>query len=85
MSDLDEFIKIREEFSNLLEPASIEVEQACWEFYINSNDKTQKVFEKAEDSLYQLYNDKLTYEKFKAIKAENLPKHEAKQLKDIIK
>ncbi len=85
MSELDKFIKIREDFSGKLEPVQLKTEKACWDFYINSNPETQTEYEKAEDELYSLLRDEKTFEKLKTVDKNALPKHEAKQLKDLIK
>ena len=85
MSELDKFIKIREDFSGKLEPVQVKAEKACWDFYISSNPETQAKYEKSVDELYSLLRDEKTFEKLKAIDENALPKHEAKQLKDLIK
>lgn len=85
MSETEKFINIREDFSKKLEPASINAEKTCWDFYINSTPENQALFEKAENDMYNLYRDKETFEKLNNIKKEKLPEHEAKQLKDLIK
>ena len=85
MGELEKFTDIREEFSKKLEPAQIKTEKACWDFYINSNPETQTEYEKAEDELYSLLRDEKTFEKLKTVDKNALPKHEAKQLKDLIK
>ena len=85
MSEVDKFIDIREELSKKLEPASVDTEKKCWEFFINSNPETQQAYEKAEDELYSLYRDENTYNKLKEIDKNNLPPHEAKQYKDLMR
>lgn len=85
MNEIDKFIEIREVFSKKLEPAAIKTEKTCWDFFINSTPKNQELYEKAEDEMYNLYRDKETFDKLREIKKEQLPKHEAKQLKDLLK
>ena len=85
MKESDKFIEIREEFSKKLEPAVINSEKSCWDFFINSTPENQEKYEQAENDMYSLYRDKETFNKLKTIDKEKLPKHEAKQLKDLIK
>jgi len=85
MNELNKFIKIREEFSKKLEPAVTQAEKSCWDFFISSTPETQKAYEKSEDEMYNLYRDENIYAKLKNINKTELPKHEAKQLKDLIK
>ena len=85
MNETKKFIDIREDFSKKLEPAALKTEKTCWEFFINSNPETQAEYEKAEDELYSLYRDEETFNKLKTIDKNKLPKHEAKQLKDLLK
>ena len=85
MSEVNKFIDIREELSKKLGPASVGTEKKCWEFFINSNPETQEAYEKAEDELYSFYRDEETYNKLKEIDKNNLPPHEAKQLKDLMR
>ncbi len=85
MNELNNFIKIREDFSKELEPAAINSEKKCWEFFINSNTETQQAYEQAEDKFYSLYKDEKIYNKLKEIDKNKLPAHEAKQLKDLLK
>ena len=67
MNELNNFIKIREDFSKELEPAAINSEKKCWEFFINSNTETQQAYEQAEDKFYSLYKDEKIYNKLKEI------------------
>ena len=85
MEELNRFIELREDFSKKLEPATIDTERTCWDFYINSTPETQKLFEEAEDKMYSLYRDANFFEKLKNIDKNKLPYHEAKQLKDLLK
>ena len=85
MNDFDKFVEIREEFSKKLEPAVINSEKCCWDFFINSTPENQEKYEQAENEMYSLYRDEDTFNKLKTINKENLPRHEAKQLKDLIK
>ena len=85
MDETKKFINIREDFSKKLEPAAVKTEKTCWDFYINSNEKTQANFEQAEDSMYALYRDEEVFNNLKNIDKDKLPPHEAKQLKDLLK
>lgn len=85
MDETKKFIDIREDFSKKLEPAAIDAERKCWDFYINSNSETQQLYEKAENDMYTLYQDEEVFNKLKNIDKNNLPAHEAKQLKDLLK
>ena len=85
MNETKKFIDIREDFSKNLEPLAIKTEKTCWDFFINSNPETQAEYEKTEDELYSLYRDEETFNKLKTIDKNKLPKHEAKQLKDLLK
>ncbi len=85
MDETKKFIEIREHFSQKLEPAVINSEKKCWDFFINSNEETQKAYEKAENDMYELYKDKTVYDSLKKIDKKALPPHEAKQLKDLLR
>lgn len=79
------FIDLREDFSKKLEPATIEAESADWDFYTNSTDENMEKSQIASDNLSAIFQDEETYKKFLEIDSSKLPKHEAKQLKDILK
>ena len=85
MEETKKFIEIRENFSKKLEPAVINSEKKCWDFFINSNEETQKAYEKAENDMYELYKDETVYDSLKKIDKNALPAHEAKQLKDLLR
>ena len=85
MKEIEKFINIREEFSDSLESAAINTERTCWDFYTNSTEENAKAYEKAQDEYSKLFQDKNMYEKFMEIDSSKLPKHEAKQLKDLIR
>jgi len=85
MEETKKFIEIRENFSKKLKPAVINSEKKCWDFFINSNEETQKAYEKAENDMYELYKDETVYDSLKKIDKKALPAHEAKQLKDLLK
>lgn len=85
MNNLNKFIEIREEFSKKLEYAKIFAEKTCWDFYTNSNEETMKEYQKAQEEYSKLFQDRETYEKFLSIDKTTLPKHEQKQLKDLLK
>lgn len=85
MSETEKYIKIREDFSPLMEKAFYKEEITAWNFYINSNEQNLKAYEIAQEESSKLFSDKKTYEKFLAIDGSKLPKHEQKQLKDLLK
>ncbi len=85
MNHTEKFIKLREEFSKKLEPASINTEKCCWEFFINSIPENREKYEAAENSMHALYRDKLFYSELKKIDKISLSSHEAKQLKDLLR
>ncbi|MBR1619904.1 hypothetical protein IJ674_08430 [bacterium] len=85
MNETDKFIKLREDFSPALDSALRNEERTAWDFYINSNPKNMKAYETAQEEFSQLFSNKETYEKFLSIDSSKLPKHEQKQLKDLLK
>ena len=85
MSETEKFIKIREEFSPSLQNVQYNEGKTAWEFFINSNDQNLKAYEKAQEEFTELFSDKETYEKFLSVDASKLPKHEQKQLKDLLR
>ena len=85
MNETNRFIDIREEFSKDAEPASINSSKASWNFFINSTPENQQLMEEADDNYYAVYKNELTYKKLLEIDKTKLPKHEAKQLKDLLR
>ncbi len=79
------FINLREEFSRKLEPANYEANISSWNFYTNSTEENMQKMQEADDTVSNLYKDKIFYEKFLSIDKSKLCKHEAKQLKDILR
>lgn len=79
------FKELRDEFCKKLEKVSIDLEKKCWDFYINSTPENMQKYENAQDEYSKLFRDKKTYEKFQKIDKTSLSKHEAKQLKNLLK
>ena len=79
------FKELRDEFCKKLEKVSIDLEKKCWDFYINSTPENMQKYENAQDEYSKLFRDKKTYEKFQNIDKTSLSKHEAKQLKNLLK
>ena len=85
MNNAEKFIQLRDEFGKQLEPLESNLERASWDFYINSNSETQECLEQAESEASNLYKNENLYKKFQTIDSSQLSKHEAEQLKDILK
>ena len=85
MNETEKFIKLREDFSPALDSALRNEERTAWDFYINSNPENMKAYETAQEEFSQLFSNKETYEKFLSIDSSKLPKHEKKQLRDLLK
>lgn len=85
MKELEKFINLREEFSPALDKVLRQSEKSAWNFYINSNSNTLAAYEKAQEEFNNLFSSRETYQKFSSIDKNKLPKHEQKQLKDILK
>ena len=79
------FKELRDEFCKKLEKDNIDLEKKCWDFYINSTPENMQKYENAQDEYSKLFRDKKTYEKFQKIDKNTLSKHEAKQLKNLLK
>ncbi len=79
------FKELRDEFCKKLENVSVDLEKKCWDFYINSTPENMQKYEDVQDNYSKLFRDKKTYEKFKKIDKNSLSKHEAKQLKNLLK
>ena len=79
------FQKLRDEFCNRLEKVSINLEKKCWDFYTSSTPENMQKYEAAQDEYSKLFQDRKMYEKFQKIDKTALSKHEAKQLKDLLK
>ena len=79
------FKELRDEFCKKLENVSVDLEKKCWDFYINSTPENMQKYEDAQDNYSKLFRDKKTYEKFQKIDKNSLSKHEAKQLKNLLK
>ncbi len=85
MNETKKYTELRDELSNKLGPIALKAKRLDWDFYINSTHDNMEKMQKAWDEYQKIFADEITYNKFKEIKTENLPKHEAKQLKDLLK
>ena len=85
MNETKKFIDLREKFSEKLEPAAQKTEETCWNFYTDSNEKNMKLYQEAQETYSKLFQDRQTFNNFLSINKELLPKHEQKQLKDLLK
>lgn len=78
-----EYIKLRDEFCDELEPKSLKASIDCWNFYINSTPENMKEYQDSQDEVYALYRDEELYNKFKSMQVED--KHLSKQLHDLVR
>ncbi len=85
MSQTKLFLKLSENLSERLMPASVNLEKACWEFYTNSNPQTLSNYEKSQEEYAKIFKNKKLYEQFLTLDKKNLNTHDAKQLKDILR
>ena len=85
MNETEKFIKIREDFSPALEKVQHDEGETAWNFFINSNEQNLKTYENAQEEFSKLFSDRGIYEKFLSVDASKLPKHEQKQLKDLLR
>lgn len=85
MNETEKFIKLRDDFSPALDKVLRNEERSAWYFYINSNPETMKAYEAAQEEFSKLFSNKETYESFSSIELSKLPKHEQKQLKNLLK
>lgn len=85
MEEREKFINIREELSAKIEPVILKAKKLDWDFYIDSTPEKMQSMQFAWDKYQEIFADEASYEKFKSINSELLPKHEAKQLKDLLK
>ncbi|MBP3820387.1 M2 family metallopeptidase [bacterium] len=84
-SETKKFEKLRNELASKCEPAILELKKADWDFYTNSTDENMRKSQEANEKYTEIFRDEETYKKFKEIDKTKLPKHEAIQLKDILK
>ena len=82
---LKKYIELRDRFSKELEGVSVNVERTCWDFYTNSTDENLEKYEIAQDEYSDVFQNREIFNEFLKIDSEQLPKHEAKQLKDLLK
>ena len=82
---MKKFIELRENFSKNLEKVTIELNKACWNFYINSNAENMQKYENMQDEYSNIFKDKNMYKQFLNIDKNELNKHEKKQLKNLLK
>ena len=85
MGEAEKFADLKAELANVLEPATINAEKCSWDFYINSTQDNMQKYEESQDEYSKIFQDKKMYEKFLRIDSSKLSKHDAKQLKDILK
>lgn len=85
MNETEKFIKIREEFSPALQKVQYNEGKTAWEFFINSNEQNLKAYENAQEEFSKLFSSRETYDKFLSVDSSKLPKHEQKQLKDLLR
>lgn len=85
MDEREKFVNLREELSEKLEPVKLEAARLDWDFYINSTQENMEKMQVAWDKYQSVFADKEAFDKFKEINSELLLKHDAKQLKDILK
>ena len=81
----NEFIKIRDEFNEVLKPKAIKAEIDGWNFYTNSTDENREKLEKSQEEVFKLFRNEDIHNKLKDIEKSGLGnKHLAKQLKKLI-
>lgn len=86
MTNLENYINLRDKFGDKLEKLVYNLEIASWDFYTNSTNENMQKYADAQECLSNLYKNNDFYEKFKQIKEigfEN--KHLNKQIKDIVR
>lgn len=81
----NKFINLRDEFCLELEKITVDLEKKCWNFYTNSTPENMQEYEKAQDCYSNLFKDEKMYDKFLSINQNELPEHEKKQLKKLLK
>ena len=74
------FLNFRKGFSTKLHRASKEESIACWDFYINSTDENQKIYEDKQEKSRKIFQDEKTLKKLnefnkKGINEPTLKKH----------
>ena len=79
------FAKLRDELAVKLESIVIDSKKADWDFYTNSTDENLQKSQEMSDKIYEIFHDEKTYNKFLEIDKTKLSKHDARQLKDLIK
>ena len=82
---MNKFIKLRDEFSDLLYPLMKKYNISSWDFYINSTDENLQIMTNNYDDYRKLWNDEILYKEFLKLKDVDLENHEKKQLKEILK
>lgn len=83
---MDNYLKLRDEFCEELEPKALKANIDCWNFYINSTPENMNRYEQSQEDVYALYRNKELYNKFKSIDVKQFSnKQLAKQLRDIIR
>lgn len=89
----ENFVKLRDNFSEIWYKKYLKMCNCDWDFYINSNNENLSKMSEAQNEYYSIFKDKEFYENFTKISEEisknpdknNLTFHEKKQLKNILK
>lgn len=84
MSETEKFIKLRDKFSIGLEAVNIKEGRAGWNFYTSSTPENLKAYEEVQDEITELFSNREVFDEFNSIDRQKLPKHEQKQLKDLL-
>ena len=82
---MNKFINQRDNFSEVFYPALLKYNISSWDFYINSTDENLDFMTKNYDNYKNLWKDENIYKEFLKLKNIDLPKHEKRQLKEILK
>ena len=82
---MENFIKLRNSFSEKLYPILKKYSISEWNFYINSTDENLEIVNKNYNEYKKLWQDENLYKEFLKLKNIELNKHEKKQLNEIDK
>lgn len=81
---MENFINLRNSFSEKLYPILKKYSISEWNFYINSTDENLEIVNKNYNEYKKLWQDENLYKEFLKLKNIDLNKHEKKQLKEIL-
>ena len=84
-NETENFAKLRDELAVKLESIVIDAKKADWDFYTNSTDENMKKSQEMSDKIDEIFHDEKTYNKFLEIDKTKLSKHDARQLKDLVR